>query len=442
MLLIYISVYLLGAILYYLGHNTIASAVIIALAIFLYTADLIKTKRIINIRGLFGLSFIGGFGLSLLKLSNLSNEYSVMTFIVVFASYFSLYLGAYFSEKKSKRYMYVKNKINKNKSFIKEKLPIILILVTFISFVVEAMILGFVPIFTRNIPHAYSTFHVFGLHYITTLYAFIPAIAICDYFRKKDKKKSLAVIVVSFIYIMVMSILLISRSLLITSLILSVFVVIINKNGEMYSYLKKDIKKTDRPKKSYIVIPLVGIVLFVSLYIVITISRAHDINYLNSIFDMKNKNMPIFITQPYMYIAHNYENLNYMINNIFRWTFGRKVLYPFFTLTLIKKFFPAVVDAPIFLIKEELSTKTLVYDFYYDFGLVGVIVFCFIIGYALKKVEDRVYLRLEKNDFKKNNYAVILLALFSYYMVFSFFQTYFSLTDTFVHILFLFGLLC
>ena len=103
--------------------------------------------------------------------------------------------------------------------------------------------------------------------------------------------------------------------------------------------------------------------------------------------------------------------------------------------------FPIVADAPIFIIKEELSTKTLIYDFYYDFGILGVVVMCAIIGYIGKFLEDKAYNVVENKSLYKNNYIVVLFSLFSYYMLFSFFQTYFSLTDTWVHLIIL-SLIC
>ena len=57
-------------------------------------------------------------------------------------------------------------------------------------------------------------------------------------------------------------------------------------------------------------------VLFVGLlaaYIILTIARSHDVEYLNGIFEMKNSRTPIFVTQPYMYIANNYDNFDCMV---------------------------------------------------------------------------------------------------------------------------------
>lgn len=448
MLLIYTIIYAIAMALYYLGLNIIASCITIALAIFLYIAEVIRSKRVIGIRGLFALGFIGGFGLSLLKLSNLSSTYSVMTFLVVYASYFSIYVGAFLfskKERKEKQNIYKEVKIKKIEKGMNAQdiLVAVLIIITFLSFVTEVILLGFIPALVKDTPHAYSTFHIFGLHYITTIYIFIPSIAVCNYFINDNKKNSIIILTISYIYMAIFALLMVSRAQLILSVILSIFTFIINKNDSIIAYINdrkykvKKIKAANKKIVFKIFILIALIILFVGLYIAITISRAHNVAYLKDIFDMKNKDLPIFIVQPYMYIAHNFENLNYMINNTFRWTFGRRILYPFFTLTLIKKFFPIVVDSPYYIIKEELSTVTLVYDFYYDFGLVGVIVFCFIIGYVGKLLEDKAYAMIKEENFNKNNYITILFALYSYYMLFSFFQTYFSLTETWIYIIFL-----
>lgn len=43
---------------------------------------------------------------------------------------------------------------------------------------------------------------------------------------------------------------------------------------------------------------------------------------------MKNSHMPIFITQPYMYIANNYDNFNCMAAELKHFSFGLKGLFP------------------------------------------------------------------------------------------------------------------
>lgn len=434
MLVTYIILYSASVLFYYLKHNYIASVIMISLAIFLYIAEYNKHNRIINSRGLFAIGFIGGFGVSLLKLSSLSAEYSVMMFITIFVSYFAVYLGNYYSRPlylDSRNVGDIKSIKGYNKLLMQDKLMIALFAICFLSFAIEVWILKFIPFFTVNTPHAYSTFHVFMLHYITSFYSFIPCFALCNYFIEPNRKINKIFIIVSYIFVIIMSILMISRSRLILSLVLSIFIVVIYKQSEL--------KRIFSNKKNIFLL-ILSFVVFLLLYLIITISRAHDITYLNGIFEMKNIKMPIFITQPYMYVSQNFENLNYMINNVFRFTFGRRTLQPLFTLTFIKKLFPFVLDAPVYVIKEELSTLTIVYDFYYDFGLAGVAVFCFIIGFTGKIIEESAYSLIKQKTDIKNNYLIVLYSLFCYYMLFSFFQTYFSLTDTWVYIIIIFVL--
>lgn len=446
MLLVFTILYFVSMALYYMGLNRVASVIMIALALLLFLQEIIVKKRIINIKSLFSLGFIGGFGLSLLKLSNLSSTYNIMTFLIVYVSYFSIYVGGFIANKsiKEKTNIYKEVSINKTEKKVNTQdiLVIILILITFASFAMEVLLLGFIPAFIKDTPHAYSTFHIFGVHYITTLYVFIPGISVCNYFVDDKSFKSLVMIIISLVYVIALAMLMVSRAQLIFSIILTLFVMIINQNEvivkkfEKLKYKDKNAKTENKKVLTKFLIVILCLSLFVGIYVIITIKRAHDVTYLMGIFDMKDKYMPIFIAQPYMYIAHNFENLNYMVENTFRWTFGRRMLAPFFTLTLIKKFFPIVALSPIYVIKEELSTVTLVYDAYYDFGLVGVIVFCFIIGYIGKKIEDKVY-NLFSEEYK-NNYIIIVFAVFSYYMLFSFFQTYFSLTETWIYFILLF----
>ena len=431
MLLLFIIIYFTGIAVYYFGFNYIASMIMILLAIFLYLNDVKISKRLINVRGLFALGFIGGFGISLLKLSKLSGKYSILTFLAIFLAYFGVYVGSYYANKNYKI-------INNNRNFViktsnrkylpQDILMLSLFAITFISFIIEVIILKYIPLFTIATPHAYSEFHVFMLHYITTFYSFIPCIALCNFYIEPDRKMNKIWLVISYIYVIIMALLMVSRSRLILCIVLTLFITLI------YSWKNK--KEKVITLKNIFKIVLV-VILFLFIYVIITIARAHNIEYLNGIFEMKNEKTPIFISQPYMYISQNFENLNYMINNIFRFTFGRRVLYPLFTLTLVKKFFPIVLDSPTYVIKEELSTVTMIYDFYYDFGLVGVLVFCFLIGYIGTILENKTYYILCNGINIKNNYIIVIFALYCYYMLFSFFQTYFSLTDTWVYIIIL-----
>ena len=79
------------------------------------------------------------------------------------------------------------------------------------------------------------------------------------------------------------------------------------------------------------------------LYVVLTIARSHDVAYLNGIFEMKNPATPIFITQPYMYIANNYDNFNCLVTELPAHSMGLKSLFPLWALTGLKFIKPELV---------------------------------------------------------------------------------------------------
>ena len=134
---------------------------------------------------------------------------------------------------------------------------------------------------------------------------------------------------------------------------------------------------------------------------------------------MKNSRMPIFITQPYMYIANNYDNFNCLVEQLPSHTFGLKMLFPLWALTGLKFLYPSLVSFPLYVTKEELTTVTLLYDAYYDFGVLGVIAFAAVLGgvcgYLVKQL-DRM----------QNPAGFLLYAQIAMYMALSFFTTWFS----------------
>ena len=129
----------------------------------------------------------------------------------------------------------------------------------------------------------------------------------------------------------------------------------------------------------------------VPLYVILTIARSHDVTYLNGIFEMKNAATPIFITQPYMYIANNYDNFDCLVRELPAHSMGLKGMFPLWALSGLKFIKPALVDWPIYVNKEELTTVTLFYDAYYDFGIAGVFLFSSVLGVAAAWLSARTY---------------------------------------------------
>jgi len=98
----------------------------------------------------------------------------------------------------------------------------------------------------------------------------------------------------------------------------------------------------------------VGVLLvaLIPAYVALTVLRSHSVEYLNGIFEMKNSHMPIFITQPYMYIANNYDNFNCLVEALPEHSLGLKSLFPLWALTGLKFFFPQLIVGPIVKYRE------------------------------------------------------------------------------------------
>lgn len=110
----------------------------------------------------------------------------------------------------------------------------------------------------------------------------------------------------------------------------------------------------------------------VGAYVALSVARGHSVDYLNGIFEMKNPSTPIWVSQPYIYIANNFDNFNRLVEDLPAHTLGLRMFYPVFALSGVKFAFPQFSSFPLYVTKTELTTLTMFYDAYYDFGLVGV----------------------------------------------------------------------
>ena len=129
-----------------------------------------------------------------------------------------------------------------------------------------------------------------------------------------------------------------------------------------------------------------------------------------------------------MYIANNYDNFNCMVEWLPSHTFGLRMLFPLWALTGLKFLVPSLVDFPIYVTKEELTTVTLFYDSFYDFGIVGVVLFSCILGMA-------AFLLVRMMKRIRNPVGYLFYAQFAMYLVLSFFTTWFSNPATWFYLI-------
>lgn len=413
-MIVYLISYLASFLLARWEHYWLSGTILIAAAVWLYITDYRKAKNLIHLRGLFSLFWVGGQGIACLKLSNLQSDWAMKTWICLVLAYVGFWTVF---EVLTRIYGSGYDSHSRWRTFSGNARPIFTMIcgvtaVSVICFTVEAFVLGYVPLFMRGVPHAYSEFHLPGVHYFTVSCVLVPSLTVLFFHTARGRgseRKMTAVIAMTAIALLI-PILCVSRFQFVFAVLLAVFT---------YVSLQKSVNPLYFAAIGVIMIPV---------YLLLTIARSHDVTYLNGIFEMKYARMPIFITQPYMYIANNYDNLNCLVEALPEHSFGLKGLFPLWALTGLKYFFPQLINFPIFVDKKELTTLTMFYDSYYDFGWIGVLLFSCLLGLV-------AYLLVVKLREMRNPLGYLLYAQMAAYLMLSFFTTWFSNTTTWFYLI-------
>lgn len=427
----FIAAYMLSLTEAYIASGTVLAAAGIVIAV-IYIK---KSSKLSEPAAYFSISWIGGCGISAMKLSRLQSDWAIETWLCFFLAYaFFIFGYALFSLRKcldndeSSLSAAESDKVDiVNRKLYADGLMTainIVILLSVSSLIAESVILGYIPLFTKDTPHAYSYFHVSGLHYFTVSCVLVPSLAVLWYKQqggiknKSDRLRAFDIAVCCVISIII-PLLLVSRFQLIFAVLLSGMTYICVNSGQL-------------PFKIGLREVLIGSGLFgvlVVLYVFITIERAHSIEYLNEIFEMKYR-LPIFLSQPYIYIANNFDNFNCLTEALTEHAGGLRMLFPLFALTGLKFTHPEFVAFPIFVTKEELTTVTLIYDAYYDFGIIGVMIFMFVLGAAMACLGACI-----RKNVNTSMIPAFIYAQLDFYLLFAFFTTWFSNPATWFYLI-------
>ena len=437
---IYTAAYVMSFVLGEAGLSAPSGLCLIFAAAFLYLSEYRRTRSTLNLRGLLALGLLGGEGVARFQLSRLSTVWTTETWLSFYLFYLIFDLSAQLADSAGAIRCARSGDVADRRascSVVSASLPstasvevqdaganhgrtavgegagpdlrffrfaiLGLLAISWAAFFFEARRLGFVPLFTVDTPHAYSYFHVKGVHYFTTLAVLTPAVSMLYLSaRRKHGLRPDVLALLGLLLPIILTLLMVSRFQFMISVILAVFVALLS--GRRYKLWQL----------------LLLLALMIAAYVFITIERAHSVEYLNGIFEMKDPSTPIFITQPYMYIANNYDNYNVMTRELTKHAHGLRMLYPFVTLSGLKFFVPALAQGfPLFVTKEELTTVTMLYDAWYDFGLAGIVLFAVVLGLVSGAVS-----RAHRKD--QNPFSALLYAQLAFYYLVSFFTTWFS----------------
>lgn len=380
---------------------------------YLYYNDYHKSGNLVHLRGLFCAFWTGGQAMACLKLSNLQSDWSLMTW----ACFYTALAGFWVTYEIAEHYCgegYGRRRKPAKTCSVRPLFRCMqaLTLVSASGFILEAVKLKYIPLLVKGVPHAYSEFHLTGVHYFTVSCVLVPSLAVLFFLEGGSRRRYRNVMAVLMTIIsLAIPILCVSRFQLIFAALLACFTF-----GSYYR------------RMSPWVIPALFVVLL-PFYVVLTIARSHDVAYLNGIFEMKNTGMPIFISQPYIYIANNYENFDCLVEALPYHTFGIRMLFPVWALTGLKFVFPYLISFPLYVTKTELTTVTLFYDAYYDFGIFGVAALSCALGAAAFWLVNTV--RSSKSE---NPMWYVFYGQFGVYMMLSFFTTWFSNPTTWFYL--------
>lgn len=377
--------------------------ILIVEAVYLYVHWVRESGSFVELRALFTLAWVGGQGISCLKLSTLQDTWSYITWLSFFVIYIAFGIGYEWGRKYS-RVEGKEPEKNKKKADRLFRCIMLLLVVSAGCFVIEIIRIGYIPVFSDE-PYSYSYFRMSALHYLhycAISCVLIPGLTVL--WKKIDSEESKwrnGAIIIANIVAFAVPFLYVSRFQFLFEIgVAAVIYILVNKNM----------------RKSTLV--LLGLVVCAA-YVVITLSQKRDAIYLNNVFKMKYTHMPVFLTQPYIYIANNYDNFDCLVKNLPKFSYGLRMLFPFVSLTGLKFVMPNLVPATVYLTSTELTTFTMFYDAYYDFGVIGVFVIALLIGVVAKVIIDII----KKSD---NPVVYLLYGQIAVYLALAFFTTWFS----------------
>lgn len=413
-----------------LGYTIPTGLFLIALGLFGAFYYVKRSGKLTDFRALLVLSWLVGEGIAAFKLSYLQSEWTLMTwlsfggFFLCFLTGFEVTEYIHVTKEKKNRETPKKRKFSPQKKSKWKKLfetqeegmeerlyrsIWIVSGVTMFTFIVEAIILKFVPLFSFSKTPTYDLFHVTGLHYFTVSCMFTHALTLIYFLQYRQsaitQKKPLLIANIISISIPIMCV---SKFQFLLTILLPV-IIFLQMTGDIYTI---DWKRW-MPR-------ILGVCAAVAVILIaLVMRRNYQSGYLESIFEMKNPDMPMLLQYIYIYVANNFDNFNCLTIQLPAHSMGMKMLFPIFALTGLKFVFPQLINYPNFVTKTELTTLTIIYDAYYDFGLIGVLIFGLLLGIACEEMN-------RWSNQRKSPFAQLFYGLTAICIMLSFFSTWFS----------------
>lgn len=323
--------------------------------------------NVLNPAFLYAIVMLSTLAIGTLHLSGLQSEYPQWFVLVVYISVLLFAVGGRLSDKIS--LIDSKKKVLRHSEYVPESMrfcAISLWAIVVFSFLVMVKLLGPPPAISYV---SRADYFVSGWGTLYLMQSSVFCLVLYDYYKNHVLGKFSYVIIGS---IVLMAILMSNKYQLVYLLILY----LVNKNC-----FQKKIKI-----KSLLLVAVFGVLMFSILYkYVYSYMYGVTLEQLYFSYQMNVPESLLFITQPYLYVAFNVENLYRFLSNVDGYTFGYVTFKEVFETLSIDQIFPNGIIENANLWKEmlqvpSLTTGTILSDFAQDGGIIGIFVFSFLAG--------------------------------------------------------------
>ncbi len=346
-------------------------------------------------------------GLTDLKLSRYQIIWTDYSWIMIIISLFSMLTGMFIVyviniDKQVNRIDVVRNSFKRD-SFNSTKLfqyVIILFLAYLVSYIVSALVIGYIPFFTLFPGVARNDWGIFGFGLFVQSFPAIIYFIILYFIITKEQKKQKIILALVFLVTCFTYAFLLQRYYVVFAIILSAV--------SMYY-----ITNLLRVKNVLIITAIILVIIFSMTFVRLTGTIA---NYLYFLSDMKFSVKYSLLTEPYMYIAMNLENYAHSVDKINSFTYGIFSFDFVFALTGIKHQMVEYLKLPKypFLLSNNYNTYTMFFIYYWDFGILGL----GLIPMMLGAIFANLYYKMRRNP---NLNTISVYSIFSFVIIFSFF---------------------
>lgn len=383
----------------------------------LYLISIKKNTSLLNLEGMFSLGWMVSAGLSIFRLHPAQVAWNWKTIAIVGMAPLLLTFGFELSKRVSLnttvRFLHADacNPKRVNAALIAASIIVL------VAFGLDLLYSKELPLVSKN-QGSYMSFGMPMVHYLTVSCCLLPALYF-DLFRRgfisprKDFVASSLVAVCA-----VIPILIVSRQLLILEVFLFAAVPL------------SDFKSLKGIRLRYV---FLGVVVIVVGWLALSVFRNQSTAYLASVFLLPSTTSSSEMTlwQLYLYVAFNFDSLNYLVANLDSFTFGANTFFPVIALLKLKSFFPSeLFSTSAYRALPTFTTYTFLLPSYMDFGTLGALLYPFFIG---------VFSGFVKRMSKSRNSVCGKLAelLVSYSLVISFFVSEFAQPIFWVYLLLL-----